>query len=142
VYRPEAIGEKPMAFFTGICYPLYGKSDRAALDGQPRAAVATWIVEGTDWILIFLVKGDVMNNAINPEAAQPSTIQAFEQSDRNPSVTNWGGTDADGGQIPGPASAESRVTQPGPMLSPNAGLQNYDTGDSADSIEDEAEREG
>jgi hypothetical protein len=28
------------------------------------------------------------------------------------------------------------------VVSPNAGLQNYDTGDSADSVEDEAEREG
>jgi hypothetical protein len=83
-----------------------------------------------------------MSSAINPEAAQPSTTQAFEQSDRNPPVTNWGGTDAEGGQLHAPASSESRVTQPGPAPSANAGLQNYDTGDSADGIEDEAEREG
>lgn len=83
-----------------------------------------------------------MSSAINPEAAQPSTTQAFEQSDRNPPVTNWGGTDAEGGQIPTPASSESRVTQAGPPPSANAGLVNYDTGDSADSVEDEAEREG
>jgi hypothetical protein len=83
-----------------------------------------------------------MSSAINPEAAQPSTTQAFEQSDRNPPVTNWGGTDAEGGQLPAPASSESRVTQPGPAPSANAGLQNYDTGDSADGVEDEAEREG
>jgi hypothetical protein len=82
-----------------------------------------------------------MNSAINPEAAQPSTTQAFEQSDRNPVVSNLAGTD-NGGQIPAPLSADSRVTQPGPAPSPNAGLQNYDTGDSADSVEDEAEREG
>ena len=83
-----------------------------------------------------------MSSAINPEAAQPSTTQAFEQSDRNPPVTNWGGPDAGGGLIPTPAPSESRVTQPGPPPSANAGLVNYDTGDSADSVEDEAEREG
>jgi hypothetical protein len=83
-----------------------------------------------------------MSGAINPEAAQPSTTQAFEQSDRNPPVISPGGTDAEGGQLPTPAPSESRVTQAGPAPSPNAGLQNYDTGDSADSVEDEAEREG
>jgi hypothetical protein len=83
-----------------------------------------------------------MSSAINPEAAQPTTTQSFEQSDRNPSVTNWGETDAEGGQLPTPAASESRVTPPGPVSSPNAGLQNYDTGDSSDSVEDEAEREG
>jgi hypothetical protein len=83
-----------------------------------------------------------MSSTINPEAATPSAPQAFEQSDRNPPVTNWGGTDAEGGQLPAPASSESRVTQPGPAPSANAGLQNYDTGDSADGVEDEAEREG
>ena len=82
-----------------------------------------------------------MSSAINPEAAQPTTTQAFEQSDRNPPVTNWGGTDAEGGQLPTPAPSESRVTQPGPAPSGNAGLQNYNTGDSADGVEDEAERE-
>ena len=82
-----------------------------------------------------------MSSAINPEAGQPTTTQAFEQSDRNPPVSNLVGADADGGQLPTPALAESRVTQPGPALSPNAGLQNYDTGDSADGVEDEAERE-
>jgi hypothetical protein len=83
-----------------------------------------------------------MSSAIDPEAAQPSTPQAFEQSDRNPPVANWGGTDAEGGQTASPTSAESRVTQPGPAPSENAGLQNYDTGDSADGVEDEAERQG
>jgi hypothetical protein len=83
-----------------------------------------------------------MTSTINPEAATPSTPQAFEQSDRNPPVTNWGGTDAEGGQVTAPASSESRVTQPSPAPSANAGLQNYDTGDSADSVGDEAEREG
>jgi len=83
-----------------------------------------------------------MSSAINPEAATPSTPQAFEQSDRNPPVTNWGGTDAEGGQLPAPAPLESRVTQPGPAPSANAGLTNYDTGDTADGVEDEAEWEG
>jgi len=80
-----------------------------------------------------------MSSGINPEAQQPTTTQAFEQSDRNPSVMDWGG---DGGQIAAPGPSESRVTQAGAPVSPNAGLQNYDFGDSADSVEDEAEREG
>ena len=83
-----------------------------------------------------------MSSAINPEAAEPSTTQAFEQSDRNPPVAEWGGTDADGGQLATPGPAESRVTQPGAAPSANAGLTNYDTGDSADGVQDEAEREG
>ena len=52
-----------------------------------------------------------MSTEINPEAMQPTTRQAFEQSDRNPAVANWGGTDAEGGQIETPASSDSRVTQ-------------------------------
>jgi hypothetical protein len=83
-----------------------------------------------------------MSSAINPEAAEPSTTQAFEQSDRNPAVADWGGNDAEGGQTPAPAPSESRMTQPGPAPSANAGLQNYDAGDSADAVQDEAEREG
>ena len=75
---------------------------------------------------------------INPEAATPSVPQAFEQSDRNPPVAEWG---SNGGQIASPAASESRVTQPGPPTSANAGLQNYDTADSADAVQDEAERE-
>ncbi|HEY1657992.1 MAG TPA: hypothetical protein VGG14_06580 [Candidatus Sulfotelmatobacter sp.] len=81
-------------------------------------------------------------SGIDPEAATPTTTQAFEQSDRNPPVAYWGGADAEGGQIAAPASSESRVTQAGPALSPNAGLIDYDTSDSADGVEDEAEREG
>jgi hypothetical protein len=80
-----------------------------------------------------------MSSAINPEAAQPSTTQGFEQSDRNPAVTSLG---EGGGQLPAPAASESRVTPPGAPPSPNAGLVNYDTGDSTDGVEDEAEREG
>ncbi len=82
-----------------------------------------------------------MSSAINPEAAPPSTTQAFEQSDRNPPVS-WRGSEVDGGPLPAPAAAESRVTPPAPAVSPDAGLQNYDTRDSADGVEDEAEREG
>jgi hypothetical protein len=83
-----------------------------------------------------------MSSAINPEAAEPSSAQAFEQSDRDPQVTYWNGTDSEGGQLPTPAASESRITQPGPTPSANAGLVNYDLGDSADGVEDEAEREG
>jgi hypothetical protein len=83
-----------------------------------------------------------MGNAINPELAQPSTQQAFEQSDRNPAVTTWGGTDADGGQRATPAPSGSRVTQPCPARPANAGQQTSGTGDNADSVENEAEREG
>lgn len=64
-----------------------------------------------------------MNSTINPEAAEPTTTQAFEESDRNPPVTNWGGTDAEGGPIPAPAMTEVRVTPDGPAISPNAGLK-------------------
>ena len=79
---------------------------------------------------------------INPEAAQPTATQAFEQSDRNPQVTDWGGVESNGGQLPAPELSESRMTQPNPAPSTDAGLVNYDTGDSADSVQDEAEREG
>lgn len=83
-----------------------------------------------------------MSSAINPEAAQPNSTQAFEQSDRNPAVTKWGGRGAAGGMIPAPASSASRVTQPGTAPSANAGLVNYDGKNSADGVQDEAEREG
>ncbi len=83
-----------------------------------------------------------MSSAINPEAATPSIPQAFEESDRNPAVTEFGGAAASGGQMPAPASAESRVTQPGAPPSADAGLTNYDTGDGADQVQDEPEREG
>jgi hypothetical protein len=83
-----------------------------------------------------------MGNVIDPEAAEPSGTQTFEQSDRNPAVTNWNGTDSEGGQLANPASSESRVTQPGPAPSADAGLMDYDDLDSADSVQDEAEREG
>jgi hypothetical protein len=82
-----------------------------------------------------------MSGGIDPEAARPTTTQAFEQSDRNPVVTSLGGADAEGGPIPVPESSASRVTAPGPAVSPNAGLQDYDTADSADDVQGEAERE-
>ena len=107
--------------------------------GRQRGRLATFLVRGSTHISR---EESFMNSAINPETAQPSTTQAFKQSDRNPLVTSWAGTEADGVQLPAPASSESRVTQPGPAPSANAGLTNYDTGDSADAVEDEAEREG
>lgn len=64
-----------------------------------------------------------MSGAINPEAAMPSTTQAFEQSDRNPPVAYFGGTEAEGGLAPSPAASESRVTPEGAAVSPNAGLK-------------------
>jgi hypothetical protein len=89
------------------------------------------------------VRGEkIMSNGIDPEAARPTTVQSFEQSNRNPTVVDWGGTDAEGGLIASPASSESRITPIGPPAPVNAGLQNYDTGDQVDSVEDEAEREG
>jgi hypothetical protein len=81
-------------------------------------------------------------STINPEAGTPTTTQAFEQSDRNPIVTEWGGRESGGGPIAAPTAFAGRVTLAGPAVSPNAGLQDYDTADSADSVEDEAEREG
>jgi hypothetical protein len=80
-----------------------------------------------------------MSGLIDPEAGTPATVLAFEQSDRNPAVGSWGES---GGQIGVPTASESRVTPTGAAVSPDAGLANYDVGDSADSVEDEAEREG
>jgi hypothetical protein len=64
-----------------------------------------------------------MSGKINPEAMQPSTVQSFFFSDRNPAVENWGGTDAEGAHIPSPSESEERVTPEGPAVSPNAGLK-------------------
>jgi len=64
-----------------------------------------------------------MSSTINPETAQPTSRQAFEQSDRNPQVTNWGGTEASGGQMPAPASSESRVAPAG-AAPPDAEMTN------------------
>lgn len=78
-----------------------------------------------------------MDSVINPEAAQPTSRLAFEQSDRNPMINNPVG-DANGGGISVPAVSESRVTQAGPAPSPDAGLTNYDAG----GVQDEAQPEG
>jgi hypothetical protein len=43
-----------------------------------------------------------MSGTINGEAAQPTTTQGFEHSDRNPQVMKWGGTESDGRQVPAP----------------------------------------
>jgi hypothetical protein len=60
---------------------------------------------------------------IDPEAARPTSIQSFDMSDRNPAVADWGGTDAEGGQIASPAAAEQRVTPEGAAVSPDTGLK-------------------
>jgi hypothetical protein len=61
-----------------------------------------------------------MSGKINPEAAEPSTVQAFDLSDRNPAVVEWGGG---GGQIASPTMAEQRVTPEGPAVPEDAGLE-------------------
>ncbi len=132
-----------VAFLLGrfpIDFEHAGKGNRAALE---------WTAEGgcphihlfISWSTYFLREGNIMGNAIDPEAAEPSSTQAFER-DRNPAITNWNGTDSEGGQLATPASSESRVTQPGPAPSANAGLVDYDDLDSEDDPQDEAEREG
>jgi hypothetical protein len=71
----------------------------------------------------FLEEKRTMSEKINPEAAQPSTIQSYEFSDRNPAVVTWGGTDADGGQIASPSLAEARVMPEGAAVPADAGLK-------------------
>jgi hypothetical protein len=68
-------------------------------------------------------KEETMSEKINPEAMEPSTEQSFFFSDRNPAVTEWGGTDAVGGQIESPVPTEQRVTPEGPAVSPDTGLK-------------------
>lgn len=80
-----------------------------------------------------------MSSAINRGAASTFSTQGFEQSDRNPSIANWEG---DGGPIAVPTATESRVTKAGAGPSADAGLVNYNDEDSADAVENEAEREG
>jgi hypothetical protein len=70
-----------------------------------------------------------MSSGIDPQAAQPSTQQAFNQSDRNPPVYRWGGTETEGGQIMDPASSESRVTVLPAGPPDTAGMQNYNVED-------------
>ena len=64
-----------------------------------------------------------MSEKINPEAAQPTTVQSFELSDRNPAVVNRGGTDAEGGQVAIPPASDVRVTPEGPAVPADAGLK-------------------
>jgi len=52
-----------------------------------------------------------MSEAINPEAAQPSSTQAFERSDRNPLVRSWGETESEGGQVAHAGVFGKRMTQ-------------------------------
>jgi hypothetical protein len=66
---------------------------------------------------------ETMSEGINPEAGQPSTVQSFVMSDRNPVVTNWGGTDAGGGQIVSPGASEERVTPVEAPLPADAGVE-------------------
>jgi hypothetical protein len=61
-----------------------------------------------------------MSSKIDPEAAQPTTVQSFEFSDRNPVVVQWG---EGGGLIASPSVTESRVTPEGATVSPDAGMK-------------------
>jgi hypothetical protein len=61
-----------------------------------------------------------MSQKTDPEAMEPTSVQSFVQSDRNPAVTEWGDG---GGPIPVPAIAEERVTRESPALSPDTGLK-------------------
>jgi hypothetical protein len=78
-------------------------------------------------------------SGMRAEAGQPGSVQDFEQSDRNPTVS-WRGTDSDGGQVPAPGAGASRVTRGGEP-STGAGLVDYTDDDSADAAQDEEERE-
>jgi hypothetical protein len=64
-----------------------------------------------------------MSEKIDPEAMKPTTEQSFFFSDRNPAVTSWGGTDAEGGEIAAPAASEQRVTPESPAVPADAGLK-------------------
>jgi len=61
-----------------------------------------------------------MSGKIDPGAAQLTTTQSFELSDRNPPVEHWG---AEGGPIESPSVTEIRMTPEGPAVSPDTGLQ-------------------
>jgi hypothetical protein len=63
-----------------------------------------------------------MSGKIDPEAKQPTTVQSFEESDRNPPVASFGGADAEGGLVPSPGASEQRVTREGPAVSADVGL--------------------
>lgn len=62
----------------------------------------------------------MMSQKIDPEAMEPTAIQSFEFSDRNPVVTNWG---EGGGQIASPDVSEQKVTAKGLAVSADEGLK-------------------
>jgi hypothetical protein len=64
-----------------------------------------------------------MSQKVNPEAAEPSTVQAFDLSDRNPVVNEFGGPEAGGGLMESPGVEEERVTPEGPAVSEDEGLK-------------------
>jgi len=64
-----------------------------------------------------------MSGKIDPEAGQPSTVQGFELSDRNPVVNGFGGTDAEGGLVPLPTKEDGWITPEGPAVSADEGLK-------------------
>jgi hypothetical protein len=63
-----------------------------------------------------------MSEKINPEAAEPSGVQAFDLSDRNPVVNEFGGPEAGGGLMESPGVEEERVTPEGRAVPADAGL--------------------
>jgi hypothetical protein len=60
-----------------------------------------------------------MSGKIDPEM-QPTSVQSFELSDRNPVVTEWG---EGGGQVEAPSVSEERITPEGPTVPADAGLK-------------------
>ena len=64
-----------------------------------------------------------MSGKLDPETAEPSTVELFDFSDRNPAVVSWGGPEAEGGQVATPPAGAARVTPEGPEVSPDTGLK-------------------
>jgi hypothetical protein len=64
--------------------------------------------------------GKEMSQKIDPERMQPTSVQSFEFSDRNPVVSEWG---EGGGQVETPPASEERVTPEGPTVPADAGLK-------------------
>jgi len=85
---------------------------------------------------------NIMSSAINPEAAQPSSTLAFEQSDRNPQVTNWNGNGLRGWAATYACGFGEPIDASGPSAVGKCGVGELRRSDSADGVEDEAEREG
>jgi hypothetical protein len=61
-----------------------------------------------------------MSGKIDPEGMQPTSVQSFELSDRNPVVTEWG---EGGGLVDAPSASEERVTAEGPTVAADTGLR-------------------